>query len=164
MAISIVNMTSEEEARGKARVHWLAWKEAYHGLVDQAFLDARTYEFSEDRALRAFHAGIPTLLAKDGDEVVGFADYGPYRGNALANTGEVYALYLLSSHYRRGIGTALMEAALARMPQYSRHAVWVLEGNERAIAFYRSCGFAFDGARQTLTLGTEVTDLRMIRS
>jgi GNAT superfamily N-acetyltransferase len=96
--------------------------------------------------------------------VVGFADYGPYRGDDLANTGEVYALYLLSSHYRRGIGTALMEAALARMPQYGRHAVWVLEGNERAIAFYRSCGFAFDGARQTLTLGTEVTDLRMIRS
>ena len=96
--------------------------------------------------------------------MVGFADYGPYRGDDLANTGEVYALYLLSSHYRRGIGTALMEAALARMPQYSRHAVWVLEGNERAIAFYRSCGFAFDGASQTLTLGTEVTDLRMIRS
>lgn len=54
--------------------------------------------------------------------------------------------------------------ALVRMLGYSRVAVWVLEGNERAIAFYKSHGFAFDGASQTLTLGTEVTDLRMIRN
>jgi len=157
-------MTCAEEARGKARVHCLAWKEAYRVLLDQAFLDARTYEFSEERALRAFNAGVHTLLAKDGDEVVGFADYGPYRGDDLANAGEVYALYVLSSHYRRGIGSALMEAALTRMPKYEHTAVWVLEGNERAIAFYRSRGFAFDGASQTLTLGSQVTDLRMVRN
>ncbi len=54
--------------------------------------------------------------------------------------------------------------ALVRMPGYSRVAVWVLEGNDRAIAFYRSCGFEFDSASQTLTLGSDVTDLRMIRN
>lgn len=164
MTVSIVELTCAEEVAGKARVHCLAWKEAYHGLLDQAFLDARTYEFSEERSLRAFHAGVHTLVAKDGDEVVGFADYGPYRGDDLANAGEVYALYVLASHYRRGIGSALMQVALARMAEHERTAVWVLEGNERAIAFYKSHGFAFDGASQTLTLGTEVTDLRMIRN
>ncbi len=57
MTVSIVELTCAEEVAGKARVHCLAWKEAYHGLLDQAFLDARTYEFSEERSLRAFHAG-----------------------------------------------------------------------------------------------------------
>lgn len=69
MRVSIVPMTSEEEAMGKARVHCAAWKEAYRGLLSQDFLDARTLEFSEERALAAFHAGVSTLLAKDGGEV-----------------------------------------------------------------------------------------------
>lgn len=47
MQISIVPSTSEADARGKAYVHCTAWKEAYRGLLSQAFLDARTLEFSE---------------------------------------------------------------------------------------------------------------------
>ena len=45
MRVSIVPMTSEEEARGKAYVYCTAWKEAYRGPLSQGFLDARTLEF-----------------------------------------------------------------------------------------------------------------------
>lgn len=162
MQIAIVPMTSEEEAAGKAYVHCMAWKEAYRGLIDQAFLDARTLAFSEERALRAFRAGVTTLLAKDGDRVVGFADYGPCRGDDLPSAGEVYAIYLLADYYGQGIGTRLMNAALQNMSERDTFVVWVLKGNDRAIRFYQSLGFAFDGAAQTLDLGGEVTDLRMV--
>jgi len=104
MRITVAPMTSEEEAKGKAYVHCVAWKEAYRGLLSQDFLDARTLEFSEERALRAFRAGVSTLLAKDGDDVVGFADYGPSRGGDIQNAGEVYAIYLLSGYYGQGDG------------------------------------------------------------
>ncbi|MDO4536790.1 MAG: GNAT family N-acetyltransferase [Coriobacteriales bacterium] len=87
-----------------------AWKEAYCGLLNQAFLDARTLEFSEERALNAFRSGVSTLLAKDGDEVIGFADYGAYRGDDIRSAGEVYAIYLLSDYYGRGIGAGLMSS------------------------------------------------------
>ena len=163
MRISIVPMTSKEEALGKARVHYTAWKEAYRGLISQAFLDGRTLAFSEERALWAYQAGVNTLLAKDNDVVVGFADYGPYRADDLDNTGEVYAIYLLSSYYRQGIGTQLMKTALRNMAEFDKVVVWVLKGNERAIRFYESFGFCPDGASQTLDLGGEVTDLRMVR-
>lgn len=162
MAITVCPLTCEEDALGKARVHCAAWKEAYRGLLDQSFLDARTLAFSEERALWAYRADIQTLLAKDDGSVVGFADYGPYRGDDLDCAGEVYALYLLRAYYRRGIGTRLMREACARMSHYDTIVVWVLEGNDRAIAFYQQCGFAFDGGRQTLTLGSEVHDLRMV--
>lgn len=162
MSIEIVPMTREDEVRGKAYVHFRAWKDAYRGLVDQSFLDARTLELSEGFALKAFEAGFATLLAKDGERVVGFADYGPCRDDDLPETGEVYAIYLLEPFYRQGIGTLLMREALARMAEYPRVAVWVLEGNDRAISFYESFGFALDGRAKTLTLGTPVTDLRML--
>lgn len=162
MSIEIVPMTREDEVRGKAYVHFRAWKDAYRGLVDQDFLDARTLELSEGFALKAFEAGFATLLAKDGDRVVGFADYGPCRDEDLPDTGEVYAIYLLEPYYHQGIGTMLMREALARMAAYPRVAVWVLEGNDRAISFYESFGFAFDGSAKTLKLGTPVTDLRML--
>ena len=160
--VSVVLMTIEEEAKGKAYVHCVAWKEAYRGLLSQGFLEARTLEFSEKRALNAFRAGVSTLLAKDGDEVIGFADYGPCRDEDMGEAGEVYAIYLLADYYGRGIGAQLMSAAINNMPDRSEIVVWVLEGNERAIRFYEGFGFRFDGASKTLNLGGEVMDLRMV--
>ena len=162
MQIAIVPMTSEEEAKGKAYVHCRAWKEAYRGLIDQTFLDGRTLEFSEERALRSFRSGVSTLLAKDGDRVVGFADYGAYRGDDMQDAGEVYAIYLLGDYYGQGIGARIMNAALQDMPSIDKAVVWVLKGNQRAIRFYESFGFRFDGASQVLDLGGEVTELRMV--
>lgn len=75
----IKRLETDEEIDGKANVHCHAWKETYAGLIDQTFLDNRTVELSRERAFRAFRNGISTLIAKDGDRVVGFADYGKYR-------------------------------------------------------------------------------------
>ncbi len=35
-------------------------------------------------------------------------------------------------------------------------------GNERAVRFYTRFGYCFDGAEQTLSLGGEATELRMV--
>lgn len=161
MQVTIVPMTSEEEAKGKAYVHCTAWKEAYRGLLSSDYLDGRTLEFSEGRALDAFRAGISTLLAKDADEVIGFADYGPCWDEDLPHAGEVYAIYLLSGYYGKGIGSRLMNTALQAMPEHDEIVVWVFEGNERAIRFYEGLGFRFDGKSQVLDFGGEATGLRM---
>ena len=154
-------LETEAELRGKAYVHCRAWKEAYAGLVDQAFLDGRTEEMSRQSAQRAFENGVSTFVAKDGDRVVGFVDCGRYRGEDLRDTGEIYALYVLREYYGRGLGWALMDHALDALRDYRQIALWVLSGNERAIRFYRRIGFDLDGEKQILTLGTPVTDLRM---
>lgn len=162
MSIEVVPMTCEDEALGKAYVHCMAWKQAYRGLLDQAFLEARTLELSEEFALKAYRAGFKTLLAKDDGRVVGFADYGPCRDEDLSDAGEVYAIYLLESHCRQGIGTLLMSEVLARLEEYPQVVVWVLKGNDRAASFYQSFGFAFDGCEKTLMLGTPATDRCMV--
>lgn len=155
-------METLEEIEGKASVHYRAWQEAYPGIVDQSFLDGRTEEMSRQQAQRAFENGISTIIAKDGEEVVGFADYGRYRGNDLEDAGEVFAIYVLKAYYGRGAGHALMQRALEAMKDCKQIAVWVLTGNERAIQFYERCGYRFDGQQQTMILGTPVTEARMV--
>ncbi|MBR3312063.1 MAG: GNAT family N-acetyltransferase [Solobacterium sp.] len=159
MNIVIKKMESDDEIKGKAYVHWKSWQEAYPGIIDQSYLDSLTLEQCEQTAYR-WPDNI--IIAKDGDLVVGFAGYGKYRNDELENTGEVFSIYILSEYYGKGVGYRLMEAALSRLAEYPRIAVWVLKDNQRAIRFYERCGFRFDGREETLVLGSPVIEGRML--
>ena len=100
-----------------------------------------------------------TLVAKDGDTVVGFSCYSFSPGDDLPDCGELNALYVLREYQRQGVGRALTDAALRELTAFPRVALWVLQGNEPAIRFYRRYGFRFDGGEQALSMGTA---LRMI--
>ena len=94
--------------------------------------------------------------------MVGFADFGRYRLDDLRDAGEIYAIYILKEYYGKGIGFALMKKALDALSEYPQTAVWVLTGNERAIRFYKRCGFEFDGQKKEIELGAPATEARMI--
>ena len=96
----IKRLETKEEIKGKASVHYQAWKEAYVGLVNQDFHDRRTMEMSLQSAQRAFDNDITTLIAKDRERVVGFADFGRYWLDDLHDAGEVYAIYVLKNNRR----------------------------------------------------------------
>ncbi len=159
MECTIQPMETQAEIEGKAYVHWKSWQEAYKGLIDQAYLDSMTLEKCTSIAFK-WRDNI--LVAKDGDKVVGFAGYGEHGDSALPDTGEVFAVYILSEYYGKGVGCALMQQALQKLSQYERVALWVLKGNKRAIRFYEKCGFVFGGTEKTIMLGQENTDIRMI--
>lgn len=163
MPITIKPLETEEEARGQAYVHYHAWQQTYTGLIDQSYLDGMSLKLSEKYALRALQNGYTMYVAKDGERVIGFAAYGPYRGDDLKDAGEVIAIYLLKEYYDRGIGWALMDAALNALQGYSRVCVWALRNNERAVRFYQRCGFSPDGAQKQLKLVKEVTEIRLVR-
>ena len=55
-----------------------------------------------------------------------------------------------------------MNAAVGQLAGYGRIALWVLEGNERAIGFYERYGFCFDGESAEIMLGTPRRELRMV--
>lgn len=92
------------------------------------------------------------FVAKDEDKVVGFVGYGAYRDNSLPETGEVYSIYILKEYYDQNVGYKLMSAAIEKLSEYKKIAVWVLECNHRAIKFYERCGFLFDGTKSRLRL------------
>lgn len=157
MSITIKKMETEDEVKGKAFVHWHSWHEAYPDLVSQEYLDKLTIEKCEKIA---FNWTDNIIVAKDGDRVVGFIGYGD-RGEEAPNTGEIFALYVLSEYYGKGTGLQLMEAGLDQLKEYPQVCLWVLKDNKRAIRFYQKCGFCPDG--EELFLSTvSATEIRMI--
>ena len=152
-------MESEAEMEGKAYVHYKSWQETYPALVDPDYLAGMTLE----RCIEIARKWPDSLLvAKDGERVVGFVGYGAYRDDTLPRTGEIYALYVLAAYHGRGIGRALMNAAVAKLSGYQKIALWVLKGNERAVRFYESYGFRPDGTEAEIILGAPNMELRMI--
>ena len=157
MSVIIKKLETDEEIRGKAFVHWRAWHEAYPGLVDQKYLDAFTLEKCEKIAYRWPD---DLFIAKHEGRVVGFVGCGD-RGEEAPDTGEIFALYVLSEYYGKGVARQLMEAALERLKNYPQICLWVLKENERAIRFYRKCGFVPDGKELT-SPNIGATEIRMI--
>ena len=159
MDIVIKRMESDSEIRGKAYVHWKSWQDAYSGLIDRTYLDNLTIGKCTEMA---FRWSDNILIAKEKDRVIGYVGHGVCKD--LPETGEVFAIYILKEYYDKKVGYGLMCAALEKLSEYNRIAVWVLESNQRAIRFYERCGFRFDGTRKQIMLGTANTAIRMILS
>ena len=160
MSIEIKKMESDEEIKGKAYVHWKSWQDAYKGIVDQNYLNSLTLEKCVDIA---FKWPENLIVAKNGDQVVGFVGYGKYHDEELPEAGEIFAIYILEEYYGTGVGQALMQAGLDEL-DYPVVALWVLKDNKRAIRFYEKCGFRLDGRKEEIKLGSPIVEVRMIRN
>ena len=90
-------METTAEKNGKGYVHWKSWQETYTELIDQHYMDTRQ---SLEKCIQAAHKWPDRILvAKDGEKVIGFVGYGPYRDDSLPNTGEIFALYVLREYH-----------------------------------------------------------------
>jgi ribosomal protein S18 acetylase RimI-like enzyme len=123
--------------------------------VPDEFLDAFTLE-ERTAKWRARIAGDDLTLVVD--------DVGGYcrRRTRPGGTGEIESLYVHPAQQRRGLGGALLSAALEDLRVCDAVTLWVFEANRGARAFYARFGFAPDGTRQ-IDPGTGVPELRMRR-
>jgi len=136
---------TEADAGQIARVHVLAWQEAYGGILPEEFLaslsvDRRREMWQSQLADPGLASGIFVVASQEG-HVVGFSSAGPARGEGLDSDGEVYAIYLLASHQRRGFGRALFHAAANSLYQLGLRSMllWVLKDNPSR-GFYEHLG------------------------
>ena len=100
-------------------------------------------------------------MAKDGERVVGFVCYGD-RGDEAPGYGEIFALYVLSEYYGKGVSSKLMQAGLEHIKDYPIKCLWVLKNNARAIRFYQKCGFHFDGTETVSSNIAPAVEMRMV--
>lgn len=173
------------DADAVAALHLAGWQQGYAGLLPAEHLagldaeasrarwraqlgngDRRTMELVAELADTPHSPGTADTVDTDGD-LMGFVMVGPAldRDREIAQA-ELMALYVTPSRWRRGIGAALHDGAITLMLQQgAREAVvWVLAGNERALAFYRSRGWIDDGLQRTETVdGVAIVDVRLRR-
>jgi GNAT superfamily N-acetyltransferase len=156
-----------EDALAVARVHVRCWQIGYRGLLPDGYLDGLR---AEDRAPRyTFEVRDPdrphTIVADDGGAIVGFATTMPAPG--MPGTGELAALHVDPDAWRRGIGTALIGAARARLDElgFGAAVLWLLVGNRRAEQFYAADGWTADGTRRTAEVwGAQVDEVLLRRA
>lgn len=166
----MISRARVDDAVAIAGVHIDSWRAAYRGQMPDHVLEAldlqqRAQQWKEWLALPQVSVFVGTV---DGT-VVGFCCLSPTRDDDAGGTvGEIPAIYVLPSHWRRGIGRLLCERTLAeaRKSGFREVSLWVLDSNESARRFYESLGFQRDGKTKTdsqLT-GTPLHEVRYRRS
>lgn len=158
----MVRAAVAEDAAAVARTQVEAWRAAYAGLMDPAYLAAMDVSRATERwagLLASPPDGVRTVVASRGSDVIGFASAGPSRDQEPACDEELYAVNVRPDAWGAGAGGALLDAVLEPGPC----SLWVVVGNARAIGFYERRGFAADGATQDdVRLG--VIEQRMARA
>lgn len=146
-----------------AEVHTLGWQRGLLGVVSADYL--RSLDVATSAAMWKSRLADPdpatrTLVADIDGDVVGLAGYGrsydpdlPFTGTV--HIGELWLLYVHPDRWRSGIGRLLHDAALVALAaeEFTLARLWVVAGNERAIAFYRRQGWKLEHLTRVMTGG-----------
>jgi ribosomal protein S18 acetylase RimI-like enzyme len=163
----IVRRARLEDGRAIAAIHVRSWQVAYQGIVPSAFLGSLSVEDRENVWRQNLERGISeTWVAEEDDQVLGWISAARIRdSDALPTTGEVWAIYVDPSHWRRSVGRCLWRWAEGHLDAsgFSEITLWVLKENAQAIAFYESIGLAIEpGSEKTITRGgAELLEIRL---
>ncbi len=162
----MIRVATPGDCEALAAVHVKSWQQAYVGLVPQWYLDGLSVRDRAENWRQALQEGSTTVLLDfENDELAGFAGIGPSSDtDALPTCGEVGALYYLQEYWGQGYSAQLLAAAVDELRNmgFSLATLWVLHDNDRAISFYRKCGFEIDGVEKTDTSeGFSLHEVRM---
>lgn len=153
MSVAVtVRRSNRDDARAISKIRIEGWRAAYRGLVEEALLARMDIDRETERRTERWdeHHVDPRsaefVAAVDG-ETVGWVVVGPSRTPDVVGAGELYAIYVLPAYWSTGIGHLLMDAAEQALLEagFDTAHLWVLEGNERAAAFYERHGWSEDG-------------------
>jgi len=139
----LIRKAQPPDASAIARVHVDCWRTTYAGIVSSEFLAALSYKQRQEMWSGILSRGDSILYVAESPngQVVGFACAGPERTGDSVYQGELYALYVLQSYQRQGVGSQLFKAVATELRQGSLTSllVWVLAANPARL-FYETLG------------------------
>ncbi|UOQ46779.1 GNAT family N-acetyltransferase [Gracilibacillus caseinilyticus] len=123
-----------EDAKAIAEVHVQSWKATYHELLDEQDISNTTIEHRQilwETVLKLPRKQQPVTVIEENGSIVGFISGGKERTDRFGYDGEIYAIYLLPTHQRKGLGKQLLTAFTEEMKElgYRSLLVWVLTKN-----------------------------------
>jgi len=164
------------DAAALARVQIASWRSGFAGIVPDGLLAELTGEEAEQAWTGRWREAItspPTsrhhvLAAVEGAPprtVAGFVSAGPATDADRwpGTDAELYELRIDPERTGQGHGSRLVQAAVDTLVQDGFHtaSVWVLVADQALRAFLESSGWAADGARAELDVGTSVPVVRL---
>ncbi|MBM7579122.1 GNAT family N-acetyltransferase [Jeotgalibacillus terrae] len=137
-----IRKATPQDAAGIAKVQVDTWRTTYRGMVPDDYLDQMTYSRREEVWGKIIEDGQIVYVAEDNGEVVGFANGGEERSNKYSGyDGELFAIYILESYQRQGLGRKLIAPLVEDMKVkgLTSMIVCVLEKNDSK-QFYEVLG------------------------
>ena len=143
-----IRVATPADAEAIARVHVDSWRAAYPGIVPQEQIQQRSYERRLAQWVEWLRSDAEAALVAEVDaDVAGFSTLETPGEWDRPGEAEIRAFYVAPSHWRRGVGRALMAATLDRLRAAgaTTAVLWVMRENEGARRFYEALGWHADG-------------------
>lgn len=135
-----------EDVPAIAHIHLSSWQYTYRHQFPKPYLDGLSLDEKIVQWTQYFERkGEKTCslyLALNNEQPVGFISFGPGRDSAYAQQSEIYALYLIRTHWGNGIGHTLFKKAAQKMSSDGAADVylWALDSNTQALHAYQKWG------------------------
>ena len=162
-----IRVAKLEDAPGIAKVHVETWQCAYKGQIPASYLDTLSVEQrtnSWEHNLSHPESKSETFIAIKDDQILGFCIVGPSRDdNVTPSVGEIYAIYVDSSHQGEGIGTEIIKKGLEYLKTqgFSEATLWVLISNTDGRKFYEKRGWEVEKeTKSEVVKGFELKEVR----
>lgn len=136
-SVVVVRLASEHDVDAIAAFGVAVVPPHYESIIGRAAAEEQVELWWTPERLQAALSNGALLVAEQDSELVGVAEVGEWEADPV-----IWKLYVLPDRRGRGIGRALLRAALAELPRpASRVILEHFAGNERAAAFYEREGF-----------------------
>jgi len=108
-------------------------------------------------------------VALDDDKIIGFVGFDRSRDKGTPPTmGEIWAIYVAPSHWDKGVGLALWDAAREGLMEEgcANVSVWLPLANERVLRFHELAGFKREmNTAKTVQVGAvKIEEIRLKRA
>ncbi|MBI5907729.1 MAG: GNAT family N-acetyltransferase [Polaromonas sp.] len=166
-----VRPATTDDARTIAEIHVASWQAAYKDLMPEEDLKKISVEKRLAFWREAIEYSEPQLLvATEDGQIVGFVGFDRSRDKgSKSTTGEIWALYVRPSHWRKGAGLALWDGARDGLKEEgcTQVTLWVLLRNEPALDFFEhAAGFKREmPSLKTVTIASvKLEEIRLKRA
>ncbi len=112
----MIRYLTKEDIPQYQRLITTVWQETYPGIVNQTFLDNLSNTEKQRIELNNMtydENTKDTLVLEIDNNIIGFIRYGKAKNEQ--NTGEIYALYILSKYKGQGYGKQLVQRAIKEL-------------------------------------------------
>ncbi|HET9719160.1 MAG TPA: GNAT family N-acetyltransferase [Solirubrobacteraceae bacterium] len=155
-ALTEVQDASGADAVRLRDLHVTTWADTYRGLLAPGFYAERLVHHRlrdwERLVGKQAEVGGGVLVAREAEALLGLCQYGPTEDedDSASQVGHIHRLYVHPAAQGRGVGTALLGAATARLSRDGARSLtlWALGDDPRARVFYEHRGWYADGARR----------------
>lgn len=165
-----IRPATKEDAEDLALIHVEGWRASYDGLVPAEFLAGLDRDHYEKNWREWLETGTTeALIAHDPDgNPAGFVSFGKLRTPIPGMSpirplyaAEIYAIYILPAYWRAGLGRRLLGEATEALREKRQKSLclWVMEGNKRAVSFYKALGGQRVGSKKVEIGGRTLTEI-----